>query len=148
MAIVNRDLDVSEQKDVIYWQNPGATLVGTNATLYIAGPLPYPAVLQSGEIMALGLSGSPQLALFVSRFAGGLTSINLGISNVVVTAFGTSGALGFSGLAPQGSTLLNLLPGDVLVVQTSGANTYTTNLALQFILKKTQDVVSYNGIST
>ncbi len=88
-----------------------------------------------------------QVAFQVSRFtSGGATAINLGISNLVLQNAGTSGAQGFSGLAAAGSTLLSLQAGDVLQIVTSVANGNATDLALNFVIKKVQDIVSYNGV--
>lgn len=156
MAIVGRDLDVSERKVAFQWSNQvgGQSLnvlnsaviaTGTTLTMFM---VPFPCTVQSGSIYSQGLSGAPQIGVFVNRFAAGITSMGIGISNMVLTAFGTSGVQGLSGLAPAGSTLLNLQTGDLLVVQTSVANTAITQLVVELVVKKTQDIVSYNSVST
>lgn len=145
MALVNRDKDASEQKEVMQWV--GATQINTGFTSWI-GVVPYPCVIQSAQCAALGVSGAMQVAFSAQRFAAGNTVIGLGISNMILNSFGTSGILGYSGLAATGSTLLQLLAGDVLMITTSVANSAAANLAVQLVLKKTQDIVSYNGIST
>lgn len=147
MAIVNRDKDVSEQKECMAWKSQAQ--VSTGATLFME-PLPYPAVFQSVAVAAIGLSGSPQIDFFALRFAGGQTSIPLSISNMVVSAFGTSGTIGagYSGLQATGSTLLILQQGDVIGFHTSVANTAAAQLMLNMVIKKTQDIVSCNGYST
>jgi|GEM_PF-7020010 len=146
MAIVNRDKDPSEQKDVINWVSQAQ--VNTGATLNFA-LIPYPCALQSVKSAAYGLSGAMQLAFKVLRFtSGGQTAIGLGISNMILNAFGTSGSLGYSGLVAQGSTLLNLLAGDLIHAESSVANTAALSVNLEFVVKKLQDVVSHNGVST
>lgn len=146
MAINNRDLDAPQQKETI-----SAPLgdVATGATRQVA-IVPFPCTLQSVRSAATGVSNAMQLAFQVNRFnvgAGG-TAILLGISNMVLQNIGTSGVIGFSGLAAQGSTLLSLQAGDVLQVVSSVTNGNATDLVVELILKKTQDIVSHFAIST
>lgn len=156
MAIVARDLDVSEKKDVLTYTSQfggqslalnGGNVIATGTTLFM-GMVPYPCTIQSGAVFALGISGAPQISLGLQRFAAGATNYTIGISNMVLSAFGTSGVQGLSGLPVAGSTLLNLLQNDVIVVTTAGANTAITNLIVQLVVKKTQDIVAYQGVST
>lgn len=156
MAIVGRDLDTSERKVCMQWgsQVAGQSLaslsgavIATGATLY-GWLVPFPCTIQSGSVYAKGLSGAPQIGIFREYFAGGLTAYAVGISNMVLTAFGTSGVQGLSGLAAAGSTLLNLATNDMIIIQTLAANTAITQLNLELILKKTQDIVAYNNVST
>lgn len=149
MALVNRDKDASEQKDVYQYVSNfvGSTTVSTGATGWIA-MMPYPGVIQSARLGAQGLSGAMQVALQVLRFASGGTTIAVSISNMVCFASGLSGVQGYSGLAATGSTLLNLQAGDILQFETSVANTAARVLLLEVVVKKSQDIVSYNGIST
>lgn len=147
MAIVNRDLDPSQQKEVVHFVSNSA--VATGASLLLAGPLPYPCALQSCESAAFGVSNAMQVAFVVLRLtSGGQTAISLGISNMVLNNYGTSGVIGYSGLAAPGSTLLSLQTNDLLVAQTSVANGNATSLSLNLVLKKLQDIVSHNGISS
>ena len=143
MPIVSRDLDVSEQKEMVHAQL-GA--VATAATRFCV-VVPYPCVLQSVRYAAAGVSNSMQAAVEVIRGSGS-SGIPIGISNIVLQNRSTSGVVGFSGLAATGSTLLALLAGDVLQVVTSVSSGNATDLLLQFVLKKSQDIVSYNGVST
>lgn len=143
MAIVNRDKDASEQKDVI---NAVLGAVATGATRQVE-VLPYPCTLIGLRAAATGVSNAMQIAFQVNRFIAGTgaTAIVLGISNLVLVNVGTSGPQGFSGLAAAGSTLLALQAGDVLQCVSSVSNGNATDLAIQFIVKKTQDIVSLNG---
>lgn len=149
MAIVNRDLDASQQKDVFQYVSNfvGSTTVSTGATGWIA-MVPYPGVIQSMRAAAQGLSGAPIVNLQVLRFAGGGTSIAASISGIVLAEIGTSGVMGYSGLAATGSTLLQVQAGDLLQFQTGGANTAARVMLLEVVVKKTQDIVSHNGISS
>lgn len=156
MAIVGRDLDVSERKVAFQWTSQfggqslttdGGVVIATGTTLFMF-MVPFPCTVQSGSVYAQGISGAPEFNLKAMRFVGGATAVNIGISNMVVSAFGTSGAQGLSGLPPTGSTLLNLLQNDVVICTTAGANTAIKNLILELVVVKTQDIVAYNRVST
>jgi hypothetical protein len=153
MAFINRDGDITEKKEWFQWSNQyglGVSgLVQTGQTFVVGGPMPFPGTIQSGQVYATGISGAPQLALTVQRFVpgGGFTNITIGLSNMVVQAVSTSGPQGFSGLAAPGSTLLNFLTGDAFMITTSVSNTAIQSLLLQFVVIKTQDIVSHNKLS-
>lgn len=143
MAIINRDKDASEQRD---WVNVpvGAIATGVTKNLVV---IPYPCTLQSVRASAQGVSNAMQVAFEVLRGTGS-SGIPIGISNLVLQNRGTSGLQGFSGLAAVGSTLLSFQTGDVLQIVTSVANGNATDLVLQCVLKKIQDIVSLNGSSS
>ncbi len=147
MAIVNRDVDSSQKKDVYEWNSNslGATTVNTGATGWI-GMVPYPGVLESVRSAAVGLSGAPSIDFKVLRGGAGGTSIAVSISSMIAVEIGATGVVGYSGLAAAGSTLLLLQAGDILTFQTGVANTACRGLLLEVVVKKTQDIVSYNGI--
>jgi hypothetical protein len=145
MAITNRDLDASEQKEVFHWR--GHTQINTGYTSWI-GVVPFPCVVQSARAVAVGVSAAMQVAFQAQRFAAGNTVIGLGISNLILSNFGTSGCLGYSGLAAAGSTLLQLQQGDILMFETAVTNSAASQLALEVVVKKTQDIVAHNGVST
>ncbi len=156
MAIVGRDLDVSERKVSFQWSNQfggqslttdGGVVIATGTTLFMF-MIPFPCTLQSGAVYAQGISGAPEFSLKAMRWASGATAISVGISNMVVGAFGTSGVQGLSGLPPAGSTLLSLFTGDVMIATTAGANTAIKNLLIELVVVKTQDIVAYNRVST
>lgn len=155
MAIVGRDLDISERKVAFTWSNQfggqslttdGGVVIATGTTLFMF-MVPFPCTIQSGSVYAQGISGAPQIALFNQRWAAGATTFALGISNMVLSAFGTSGVQGLSGLPAAGSTLLNLQSGDMIVIQTAVSNTAIKNMVFQLVVKKTQDIVAYQGVS-
>lgn len=143
MAIVNRDLDASQQKDIIE-VNLGA--VATATTRFISLP-PYACTIQTLVAAAAGVSNAMQVA-FEKITGAGSSGVPIGISNLVLQNRSTSGPQGFSGLAAVGSTLLNFARGDCLQVVTSVSNGNATDLLLQIVVKKTQDIVSYNGVSS
>lgn len=150
MAVVNRTLDVTEQRKVaLQWSN-GVTLVGTGVTRTI-GIVPWPCTLDAGQIYASGLSGAPSYQLSVNRFivGSGFTTyvIAVGSSNVPPD-FGTSG-VGVSAmiLPAAGSTLLNLQANDVLYFVSGVANTASTYLHISLVLKPIQDIKTNFGLS-
>jgi hypothetical protein len=146
MAIVNRDLDVSQQKETFTFASNSAVVTGV--TLALFGPMPYPGTVQSVQGVALGVSGAPQLAFSIFRPANGNTVIGMGISNMVVINGISNPVTSYSGLAASGSTLLNFQRGDIMLATSSVANTACTQLVVQMVVKKTQDIVSHNGTST
>lgn len=162
MPIINRDGDNSEKKEWVNFSSGFATGisyglgVGTGVTMIIGGPIPYPYVVQTVYAYAMGVSGAPQLAFGILRplpgavgasFPGS-TVILIGVSNLVLSSGTTSLAQGFSGLAAQGSTLLTGQAGDCLLATTAGANSACTQLVINVVVKKTQDIVSHNNIQS
>ena len=168
MTIINRAGAPSEQIEWFSWSSAqgngtnggtfGNGYVATGATLYLFGPMPYPFTIQSVQAMnPNGGSGAIQLAFSIARpLVGGMTVIGIGVSNMVVCAgisfagfgySGTAATAGYSGLAAVGSTLLNGLRGDMLLATTAAANTASNLLMIQMVVRKTQDIVSYNGLS-
>lgn len=170
MAILNRDMDSSAQRDWISWSSQGLSFgasygapggigvggVATGITLFLTGPMPYPYVLQSANAMAVGTSGAPQLSFAILRPVAGaaMTAIPVSISNMVICSgqsflgFGASavGYIGYSGLAAAGSTLLLGQRGDLIVAATAVANTACTVLTVNLVVQKIQDVVSMDGV--
>lgn len=143
MAIVNRDKDATEQKDV-YTKRLTSIVTGASVMVDMVASA---GILQGVFVGALGLSGSPVWQLNILRFAGGLTSIAVGTSALTLQSFGTSGVQGFSGIAPQGSTLAIVQAGDVIQIVSSGANTAALEAVVVAVVKKTQDIVTQLGIS-
>lgn len=154
MAIVNRTLDVSEQRKNFVWSasNGGASgPLGTGCTS-IALVVPWPSTLVEAQIAAAGISGAPSYELAVNRFiaGAGITTwiVAKGTSNVPA-AYGTSGAgafgtslFGSSGmiLAASGSTLLNLQANDVISVTTGAANAAAQQVSIGLVLAPIQDI--------
>lgn len=149
MAIINRDGENSEKKEWLSYVNGNSIGIATGQTLALMGPVPYPYQIQSLVAYALGMSGAPQLAFSILRpLAAGNTVIAIGVSNLVVPNGFSALPSGYSGLAAQSSTLLVGNAGDILMATTSGANSACTQLVVNVVWKKTQDIVSHNGNST
>jgi hypothetical protein len=139
MPIVNRSCDDSQQKDVVH-----APLgsVATGVTRHVA-VVPYACTLDSLRYTAQGVSNAMQVALEVIRGAGS-SGIAIGISNIVLQNRSVSGVVSVSILPAAGSTLRSLVAGDVLQVISSVANGNATDLTLELVLEKVQDIVQYN----
>lgn len=154
MAVVNRTLDISEQRKNFTWSasNGGASgALGTGCTSIVC-IVPWPSTLVEGQIAAIGLSGAPSYELAVNRFiaGSGITTwiVAKGTSNTPA-AYGTSGAgafgtslFGSSGivLVASGSTLLNLQANDVISVTTGVANAAANAVSIGLVLAPIQDI--------
>lgn len=143
MGFSNRDLDVSQQK--VIKQFASASTIATSATMLIAS-VPVQGVLKSINLSAFGLSGAPHLEINILKFAGGQTAVS-GVGNtLVVTAFGTSGSIGFS-LVAAGSSLLQVSAGDLIVLKTGNANTAMATCVVDVVIGAVADVMAVYGSS-
>jgi len=146
MAIVNRDKDASEQRDVVQVSldrtasgisagimNP---VVGTAST-FVLLTATRPTQLVCGAFSAYGLSSTPNYQVWVQRFAGGITATQVGPS-VAPTAFGTSGSIAWSALAAAASYPLQA--GDQLLLTSTGSNTASALLQVTLVTKALQDI--------
>ena len=144
MAVVNRTLDASEQRKVAGIRS-GVVATGLTLPVVFAD---QPITIQSAQAAFFGISGSPVYLLTCQRFINGTgaTVFEVG-STFAARAFGTSGLLpaGIS-LPATGSSLLNLVSGDVLMVSTFGSNAAVSGLALSVVLLPTQDIRTYFGL--
>lgn len=153
MPAVNRDLDVSEQKFSISTMfagcKDGTTLAlwGSGETLLIAN-VPCPSALKALNVAAFGVSGTVTGELKVNRFipGGGVTMITGLASSMAIPTFGTSGTLSAS-LVASGSTLLNLLAGDQIVMIAGGGGAVARG-TVGVVLQAIQDIVAHYGSST
>ncbi len=152
MAIVNRDLDVSQQRTIFTTRlattpsgvsagvaNPGV-LTGNTFPLFTATA---PGQLIAAAAACWGISGAPNHSLWLYRFAGGFTSIQIG-NSIAPTAFGTSGVVSHS-LMPA-STSFGLLAGDQVVLSTAGANTAFAEVMMTCVVKNLQDIKTDFGV--
>lgn len=141
MAIVNRDLDSSQQ--VV---NASETInnVVTGAT-YTVTVVSQPAQLVGAGVACKGLSGAPNLSLWIHRFiaGSGFTSIAVGAS-MVAWAFGTSGGQTFN---VGGGVTYNLMAGDVVALSTAAANTAAESINVSLAMKALQDIKTQFGAS-
>lgn len=140
MAIVNRDLDSSQQRET-YVSTIAPTATGLT---YLLAVVPFPAQLIAVQQTAVGLSGAPNHSLWLNRFVvgSGITTMIFG-NSIVVTANGTSGPQGFS-LATAASFLLQA--GDVLLLSTAAANTAAASVAVTTVVKALQDYKTSFGV--
>lgn len=150
MSIVNRDLNSTQQREC-FQANLTSTYAGTSAGIVDPGVLagftypiftvPYPASLQVAEEVVWGLSGSPVHSLWIYRFAGGFTSIQVGAS-LAITAYGTSGALGVSLYA---GISYPLMTGDQVVLYAQGSGSAVAEATVTCVIQCLQDYKSYFG---
>lgn len=144
MGIINRDRNITEQRaDLLCAVEPMVTGV-----TYLLASIPFAGAIEQMVVNARGLSGSPVINPVIFRFNIGLgvTAI-VGIGNTLtVTEYGTSGPVGVS-LTTPGSSLLNVLPGDILAMVTGTANTAADSVAISFVVRATEDFKSHYGVS-
>ena len=139
MSVINRTLDVSEQQENLVLSEKLA--VATDA-LYVYH-VPRPMQLQSINVAASGISGSPVGLVEIQRFVvgAGLTTIPVG-NSLAIAAIGTSGVQSVS-LPAAGSSLLELQKDDILNVAISGADSGADNLIISAVVKNLQDIKSW-----
>lgn len=144
MPIINREFDQSEQRFVLQ-ADQGLTGVSLIIPLVQA---PYNMNVDSINVQAYGLSGSPTWNVTIDRFITGVgaTTISGGWTTLTISAQSTSGMITFV-QAAAGSTLTQLQSKDVLKIVTSGANTAIAAGCITAVLKCLQDVKSYFGTS-
>lgn len=142
MAICNRDLDASQQKTSL---RANVAALGTGLTLPLV-IIDSPASIVSAKVAAFGISGTPTAALTIQRFivGSGVTSYLGGFTTLTLQAAGTSGVQSVV-TAAAGSTALNLLAGDVIMVTSGGSNAAVTGLAVDLVIQYTQDIKSFFG---
>lgn len=140
MAIVNRDLDSSQQRD-FYTAPLTNTITGQTYPLLVVA---YPSQLVAAMQTVTGLSGAPNHSLWLQRFVvgAGVTSIALGASMASV-AFATSGGQTFT--LASGVTF-QLQAGDLIVLSTAAANTATTTTVVSLAIRALQDIKSAFGV--
>lgn len=153
MALVNRDKDTTEQREVYtgtVWVSPSGVSAGianpgvaTGLTFPIA-TIPYPAQLIAAEDVSTGLSGTPVHSLWIYRFivGTGFTTIPVG-QTLTVSALGTSGPSGYSLFA---AVTFPLLAGDVVFMYTQGSNAATASTTVTLVVKALQDIKSHFGV--
>lgn len=147
MAIVNRELDSSQQVvNLSSTVQVGApTLAACNGLTNGIAVMPHPGALVGAGVASMGLSGAPNLSLWVNRFVvgSGFTAFCIGAS-LVAQAFGTSGGQTFSLLAGTAATL-PLQTGDVITLCGAGANTGAQAVTVTLAVKALQDIKSQFG---
>lgn len=136
MAIVQRDLDPTQRRITI---QADYGVVATGITI-VAAMVPSQGNLQAVVVSAFGLSGSPTYDMRIWRFipGTGVTSIAGGATTLTPLTNGTSG-LAYMSLAPTGSSLLQVLPNDLITLTSGVANTAAT-IAVSVVIQNVQDI--------
>jgi hypothetical protein len=145
MGVHNRTFGNSEQKKALEFSSNVALSNGETGVLNY---VPYPCILNAVNLAAFSNEGGVSLSLSVLRFCPtqGMTTITL-VSGFVPVSYGVSG-FASSGLSlpASGSTLLNLMQGDILGYQVGGGATAGIfGLAGCFVVQPTQDIKVFLG---
>ena len=157
MAIINRDLAASQQRESFY-VNAAATANGVTG---IVCTVPFLCSVDTLQVAAFGLSGAPTLQFIVNRFTpGNAATVTIGLSTFAMggtftlIAFGTSGTGGISttvlplgaSFPAIGSTTTTLQANDVIMFQTGGGSAAAvTGLAISLVLRPINDHVKMFG---
>ena len=149
MGIINRTKDVTDKHHPLPFAF--ANLSFTNGETGVLAYVPFPCTLRNASIATFSVVGSINLILTVNRFivGAGFTSYTLG-STFALRSFGTSGvfANGIS-LPASGSTLLQLMPNDVIgYLASAGATASCSGIAGDVLITAVQDVTKYFGDET
>lgn len=140
MGIINRTMDSSEQKESL-------KVVATNPVNGQDIPVALierACTVTDAKVSLLGISGAPTVLLKALRFVAGTggSSFVLG-TTFAVTAFGTSGYIGYS-LVASGSSQLNLQKGDLLLaVQGGGTGAASTTTIVDVVVQNLQDIKTW-----
>lgn len=140
MGIINRTMDVSEQKEIF---TATATTVVNQMDIPV-GIVERACTVTDAKVSLLGISGAPTVLLKALRFVAGTggSSFVLG-TTFAITAFGTSGYISYS-LVTAGSTVLNLQKGDLLVATAGGGTgAAATAMTLDIVVQNLQDIKTW-----
>lgn len=142
MAIVNRDLDPSQRRQVISIKRMATTLTGGT---YIVGFVPSACEVKAIRLAALGLSSVPVFEVEAYTFSGGVT-INSAVSTgTSVGLWATSGMISLT-LGTAGSTQVQLAAGTALVLTVTGANSAAAEVVGEIVVENLQDIVTAFGV--
>ena len=134
MAIVNRDYDASEQRDVVSFSR---LLVQAGSLMIWQAPYNFEVVGVAAS--ARGIS-SATVRVDIVKF-GGTNSISAMVA-LTVPAYGTSGVFVSASLAAAGSSHVQGAAKDALFI-TVPAGTGADDLVLNVVVKKLQDIVTH-----
>lgn len=139
MAIVNRSLDSTEQKELVEVEITSTT-TGKD---YILHKAPRAQRITDAKCTVVGMSGAPTGTLKLQRFVVGAGLTTISISGALThSAIGTSGSQTFS-LPAAGSSLLELAAGDFLVMTTAVANTGVEQAFVSVVVQNLQDIKTW-----
>lgn len=139
MGIINRTLDLSQQKNLVVDQIVG-TSTGVTYAIYTA---PRAQTLIDARSSCHGLSAAPTSQIAISRFVvgAGATVINVG-GALTLAAFGTSGSQQYS-LPAAGSSLLNLQSGDRVLLVQGGSAAAVADLLTELVVQNVADIQTW-----
>lgn len=163
MAILNRDLDQSQQKErIAFTFTPvvlGQTAFISGQSLIVGPPMSFPYIIESIKVACLGVSGTPTLRPLIYRslvsgsssVSSGVTVISCGLTTINVGTYATVGPVGFSVFGGvNGITYVPTLQigavGDILCIDQSSANSAIQAITVEYVVRKSQDIVQYNGV--
>jgi hypothetical protein len=141
MAILNRDQDSSEQKEM---HSVVVPLLATGVT-YPVFQAPFQCQVQAVKVAAQGLSGSPTFDLRILRWGAGITGIAGGATTLTVAAIGNSQAPQSFVLAASGSSLLKLEANDTLCIQSGGTDSAVLRTNVTIVVQALQDIKTHFG---
>lgn len=147
MAIVNRDLDSSQQLEV-YQAVHNLSVGASAASSFHVTQIPVAGTLRGFAVAANSISGAPVLSVSVKRWSGaGVTTIAYVSTTLAITATGISTAYSSQMV---GVTAFALQAGDVVVAvaEFAGGNVAATSTVLSVIMKATQDIKSTFGLTS
>lgn len=140
MPTINRNMDVSEQKEpkVLSVLNP------VNTSEVIFPPMERACTITDAKVSLLGISGAPTVHLRGLRFIAGTGGSSFAIgTSFAVTAFGTSGYMSYS-LPATGASQLALQKGDALVaIFGGGAGAAATTATIEVVVQNIQDIKTW-----
>jgi len=140
MGIINRTNDASEQKDLLTAAQPNVV----NQQEIPICIVPRACTVTDAKASLVGISGAPTILLKALRFVAGTggSTFNLG-TTFAITAFGTSGMVGYS-LVAAGSSQLSLQKGDLLLaVQGGGTGAASTATIVEVVVQNIQDIKTW-----
>jgi hypothetical protein len=143
MAILNRSLDASEQKKTIHATVQIQGVTATATPLWLA---PYPCIVHSAKIAALGVSGAPVVHLAQQRFVTGAGFTTVGN----VGTLGASVALqewSLSGVQSMTLGITSVEAYDMLALNCPAqANTGVRNVNVEIVISAIQDIKQHYGV--
>lgn len=141
MAINNRSMDGSEQRDV--GLAALGAVGGAAAETHFVYTAPRPQLVEQIKVASLGLTGAATANFQVQRFnSAGITTIGALCATLTIAAYGTSGIQSVSFLAS-----LLLQANDQLAVTSGGSNVGVTDLTVSTVVKNLQDIKTNFGTS-
>lgn len=140
MGIINRTMDLSEQKESL---KVTATNVVNQQDIPVA-IVERACTVTDAKVSMLGLSGTPTILLKALRFIAGTGGSSFVLGNTfAITAFGTSGYISYS-LVAVGGTQLNLQKGDLLIAQQGGGTgAASTTTIVDVVVQNIQDIKTW-----